>query len=175
MSAWLLCLAIDAQNTDVAKQRPQGQRREFNPELYQKRMKDFVAKEAKLTEAEQAKFFPILNEMLDKQHKLMKTQRELLKKGWTREPLSESDYEDLVTKATSNDVEMKKIEQTYYKKFHSVLSWQKIYAVRQALARFQMEALRHFQPGGNAQHGKFQKGNSNQNQKDNSGKFQKEK
>ena len=127
--------------------RNQNARREFSPELYIKSMNEFVTREAKLTEAEAAKFIPLLNEMFNKQHQIMREQRELGMKTWKNQNLCESEYETIVTKLASLDVENKKIEQTYYKKFHSVLSWKKVFAVRIALSRFQMEALNRFQPG----------------------------
>lgn len=148
MASMLMCICMVAQqhNSNGGKQQ-QGGRREFNPELYMKKMNEFVTHEAGLTEAESAKFFPMLKEMLDKQHGLMKQQRELMMKGWKNQNLSEAEYEQMVTKVASLDVESKKVEQTYYKQFHTVLSWKKVYAVRIALSRFQMEALNHFQPG----------------------------
>lgn len=149
MMAILMCICMNAQqhNNNAGRQQQQGGRREFNPELYMKKMNEFVAREAGLTEAENAKFFPLLKEMLDKQHGLMRQQRELMMKGWKNQNLSEADYEQMVTKVAAFDVESKKIEQTYYKRFHTVLPWKKVYAVRIALSRFQMEALNHFQPG----------------------------
>lgn len=151
LMAFVFCLGLNAQHPDAAKAGTHGggARREFNPELYRKKMKEFITCEAKLTEAEATKFFPMLNEMLDKQQQVMKQQRELMMKDRNGTALTEDDYERMVTKMTNNDVELKKIEQSYFKKFYSALSWKKIYEVRQALSRFQMEALRHFQPGKN--------------------------
>lgn len=139
-----LCMAAQPQGN---KQGQSGNRREFSPEQYKKDMIEFVTAQAKLTETEAANAFPIINEMHEKQHKLMKQQRELMKKGRNATNLSEAEYENLVVKATEIDVEIKKLEQVYFKKLHSVLSWKKVYAVRMALNRFQMEALRKFRPG----------------------------
>lgn len=148
MIVMLMCVCMSAQQQQGnAGRNPGGGRREFNPELYMKRMHEFVAREACLTEAESAKFFPLLKEMLDAQHGLMRQQRELMAKGWKNQNLDEAEYEKMVTKLAALEVESKKVEQTYYKKFHTVLPWKKVYAVRVALARFQMEALNHFQPG----------------------------
>ena len=143
----LTSLHLQAQN--VGNGRQHDTRREFNPELYVKSRNEFVTREAKLTEAEAAKFIPLLNEMFEKQHKIMAQQREVGMKSWKTPNLKESDYESIVTQLASLDVESKKIEQTYYKKFHTVLPWKKVLAVRIALTRFQMEALNRFHPGGN--------------------------
>lgn len=146
MTALLMCVCMSAQHPNNGGKTQNG-RREFNPELYMKRMNEFVTREACLNETEAAKFFPLLKEMLNKQHELMKQQRELMVKGWKNPNLSEEEYEKMVTKMTALEVESRKIEQTYYKRFHTVLPWKKVYAVRIALSRFQMEALNHFQPG----------------------------
>ena len=130
----LVCFCVNAQNQGFG--RIQNPRAEFNPELYTKRMNEFVARESHLTEAESAKFFP-----------LGKQQRDIMMKACRNTNISESDYEQMVMRVTSLEIESRKVEQTYYKKFHTVLSWKKIYAVRVALARFQVEALNQFQPG----------------------------
>ncbi|MDE7117594.1 MAG: hypothetical protein K2O61_02995 [Bacteroidaceae bacterium] len=146
MWAWMLCLCVDAQAPNAGNRPPQ---RQFSPELYMKQLNEFVSRGASLTDTEQAKFLPMLAEMLGKQHELKKQQRELLMQSWKNKNMTETDYEKMVNKNIALDLESKKIEQTYYKKFHTVLSWKKVYAVRQSLQRFQMEALNHFLPGKN--------------------------
>ena len=59
---------------------------------------------------------------------------------------TEAEYEDIISKVTSLELESKKVEQTYYKKFHTVLSWKKIHRVRIALGKWNMELLRQFSP-----------------------------
>lgn len=150
ITAWVLCMSIYAQGQGGARhhtETPDGNRKEFSPEQYKKHMEDFVTREAKLTEAESAKFFPILHEMRGKQFNLMKQQRELMRQGRQNTSLSELEYEKIITQTTALDIESKEIEQTYFKKFHAVLPWKKIFAVRQALNRYQMEALKQFRPG----------------------------
>jgi len=150
----LVCFCVNAQNQGFG--RIQNPRAEFNPELYTKRMNEFVAREAHLTEAEQAKFFPLLNEMQNKQRQIGRQQREIMMKAFRNTNISEEDYEQMVMRVTGLEIESRKVEQTYYKKFHTVLSWKKIYGVRVALARFQVEALNQFQPGrGTATNNRF--------------------
>lgn len=148
-AALMMCIAIYAQhpnNMQRGNAPQENARREFNPELYKKHMREFVTREAKLTDAEAAKFFPLLTEMLEKQHALTKEKYGLMSKGW-KGNISEAEYEQIVNQSAAIEVNIKKTEQTYYKKFRSALSsWQKVYAVRQALNRFQMEALKQFHP-----------------------------
>jgi hypothetical protein len=62
---------------------------------------------------------------------------------------TEAEFEQIVKKTTELQVENRKTEQTYYKKFAKVLTWEKIYKVRMALTKFNMYALRSFSPQGN--------------------------
>lgn len=147
--ATMLCLGINAQQQGGIPRHygtNEGQRKEFNPEQFKKHMREFVTREANLTEQEATRLFPMLNEMQEKQFKLMKQQRELMQKGRNTANLSEDEYEKIVTQSTALEIESKKVEQNYYKKFHTILSWRKIHAVRMALNRFQMEALKQFHP-----------------------------
>lgn len=151
--AMFACLSINAQapGRDWSKPNPewkaQDNREPFSPELYKKKLIQFVTNEAHLTEGEAQKFFPILEEMLGKQHAVMEQNRRLLIKSHKDKNLSEKDYEDIVYQMTENDVKSKKIEQAYTKKFHNVLPWKKVFAVKMALNKWQMEALNHFRPG----------------------------
>lgn len=153
----VVCLCVTAQSNGNQRQNDRN-RREFSPELYKKNMTEFVMSHAKLTEAEATNVFPIINELHEKQYELMRKQRELMKRGMRDANLSEGDYEKIVTKSTEIDVDIKKLEQTYFKKLHSVLPWKKVYAVRMALSRFQMEALKRFRPDGGARHDNAPKG-----------------
>lgn len=121
-------------------------RQAFSPEQFMNSLVDFVNKEAHLTEAEATKFEPILREMYEKQHAIMGKQRKAMFHSRKNNNLTEDDYERIVSNSIATDIELKKIEQTYYKKFHSVLSWKKVFAVRIALQKWQMEALNRFQP-----------------------------
>lgn len=147
-----ICLNVNAQaqDRDWSKPNPawktQDTRKQFSPELYKKKLTEFVTNEAHLTESESTKFFPMLEEMLGKQHAVMEKNRKLLIKSRKDNSLSEKDYEEIVYQMACNDMESKKIEQSYTKKFHTVLSWKKVFAVRMALNKWQMEVLNHFKP-----------------------------
>lgn len=140
-----ICLFMNAQAPNNAWKNKDS-RKPFTPELYMKKLNEFVTREAKLTPTESAKFFPMLVEMLGKQFALEKQQREALFKARRNPKMDEDEYEKIIAKVLNTDVEMAKIEQTYYKKFHMVLTWKKVFAVRMALNKFKMEALNQFQP-----------------------------
>ena len=103
-----------------------------------------MTREAGLTTEEAQKVLPMLHEMLQRQRKNNDEARDAMMS--CKEGASEADYERAVTKALTLDLENKRIEGDYYKKFHSMLTWKKIHAVRIALWKFQREALRRFSP-----------------------------
>lgn len=134
-----LCLTLGL----WAQGKPQ-QRQEFSPEKFNQMLEEFVIREAKLTSNEAQKFFPLLHEMLDKQRDNMDKSRALMKSLGAK--ASEAAYEEAVEKSVDYEIANKKLEKVYARKFHAVLSWEKIFKVRHALDKFHMEVLRHFAP-----------------------------
>lgn len=116
----------------------------FSPEAYNQSLENFVRDKADLTQQECQKFFPMMHEMLNKQRDVTGKIHMVMFKGSSAK--TEADYEQCITQITDLEVQSKKIEQVYYKKFHNVLSWEKILKVRNALYRFSMEALQKFTP-----------------------------
>lgn len=128
----------------MVAQPQKGNRKQFSPEEFEKRMHWFIIEKAGLTQEEAINFFPLLKEMYDAERAIVRNQRKLQKHDGE---LSEEDYKTIVLNATEMEVKQKQIEQTYYtKKFPKVLSWKKILAVRGAIERFKMEALKLFTP-----------------------------
>lgn len=122
-------------------------RRGFSPEEYQRKMEEFVACNANLTQDEQAKFFPLLKEMFDAQRKISHKRRQMQKPV---KDLSEEELKKILEDLENMGLQHKKIEMTYFTtKFPTVLSYKKILKVRWALERYKMEALKQFAP----QHG----------------------
>ncbi len=129
-------------------------RRQFSPENYNKELESFVTRDAGLTESEAQRLFPMIHEMLELERKNNMEATRLM--GSCDENSSEADYERTLKKCLALEIDNKTIEQTYYKKFHSVLSWKKIHKVRGALFKFNMYALRRFSaPGQGRQHGRW--------------------
>ena len=143
----------------------QGQRHEFSPERYKQKLEEFVTREAQLSPEEAQRLYPILHEMLDQQRRNNDASREAMRS--CKEGSSETEYQNAVERALTLDIENKRIEQEFYKKFHSVISWKKIYGVRVALWKFQMEALRRFTPnrGNNTPRGGQHQGQRRQHQR----------
>ena len=143
VSILLLCasMSVMAQNED---RRAQAQQREFSPEEYWKNLKEFVTKEASLSDSEASAFYPLLKEMMDKQRENGHQAMEMIRS--TKNDLSEEEYGKIIDKLTKLEVDNKQIEQEYYMRFHDVLSWQKTFKVRGALYKYKREALTRFRP-----------------------------
>lgn len=135
----------------MAQEKPERRQRQFSPEKYYQHMEEYITKEANLTDSEKAKFFPLFKEMLEAQRKIVEQDREIMKSF--KNAKTESEFKNIIEKTTSLQVENKKIEQTYYKKFAKVLTWEKICKVRMAQTKFNMHALRRFSPR-QGQHGR---------------------
>ena len=129
-------------------QHGQQKKPEFSPEQFVKEMKNFITREAKLTQEEADKFFPMLFEMNEKTREIQQKRRELsMKAHMGEQQMTEAQYASTVAQMCKLEVMEKQVEQTYYKKFHSVLSWKKIYKVRNAISMFHMRAIGMFQRG----------------------------
>ena len=121
-----------------------NQRQFFTPEAYNQGLEEFVKNEAGLNDEECKKFFPLMHEMMNKQREVNSQIQQVMAKGFSAK--TEADYEQIITRSINLEIENRKVEQMYYKKFHSVLSWKQIHKVRIALSRYSMEALRRFVP-----------------------------
>lgn len=110
----------------------------FSPEKFDAELRQFIIQEAGLTADEVAKFFPLYNEMRDKQRELFMRQRKL---GMGR-PSDESACKKAIQERDDVEVEQKRVQQTYHNKFLCVLSASKVYKVIQAEDRFHRKMLR---------------------------------
>ena len=165
----MLTMGMMAQEKSEKKQERKHDKTEhrmFSPEKYYQHMEEYITKEANLTDSEKTKFFPLFKEMLEAQRKIVEQDREIMKSF--KNAKTESEFKDIIEKTTSLQVENKKIEQTYYKKFAKVLTWEKICKVRMAQTKFNMHALRRFSP----KQGQYRKGDFNKPWKGNKKKEQ---
>ena len=137
-----MALPMSAQQNNW--QRNQQGQRQFSPEAFNKRLEEFVQNEVGLSQQEGQKFFPMMHEMLNKQREVQGKIHRTMMQGMNAK--TEADYEQYIKQITDLEIENSKTEQIYYKKFHNVLSWQKIYKVRVALQKFNMEVLKMFTP-----------------------------
>ena len=88
---------------------------------YEKRKREYIQKEAGLTQAEADKYFPLNNELTQKKFELHKERREKLKEIKENSDISDEEYRKLL----ENDVEIKvkeaALDKEYAPKFKKVL------------------------------------------------------
>lgn len=139
----VLCLAITAQNNPQQQGNWGARRGGFSPEMFFKKMKDFVVEKASLTQSEANSAYPIMKEMLGKQHGIQAKQMDLRRRMMGQ--ISEEEYGKAVEQFLCNEVKIKQIEEAYYKKLRKVMPWSKVLKVRDAINEYHMNALYAFQ------------------------------
>ena len=89
----------------------------FSPEKFLAEMEKYITKEAKLTNEEASKFFPLLREMHAKQRVVY----DKIKKECNIQSSNDAECKKAVQKRDVYELELKTIQQTYHNKFLKVL------------------------------------------------------
>ena len=129
MVAFAMTLGVKAQGQQMGR---------FSPEKFQVELEQFITKEACLTPQEAAAFFPVYKEMLKKQRAIFDRQRQNV---WPK-PTNEKDCAKAIRQRDENELEQKRILQTYHNKMLSVIPASKLYDVLNAEDRFHRQMLR---------------------------------
>ena len=120
-----------------------AQERKFSPEKFEADLAAYITKEAKLTNEEAAKFFPLLREMHQKQRGLYKKMRN----AGREKPTSEEGCANAISERDRLDIELKKLEQCYHKKMVQVLPASKVYDAIKAENQFHRQMMKGWQKG----------------------------
>ncbi len=118
----------------------QNDKRNFSKERFKTEMRNYIIKEAKLTEKETAAFFPIFDKMKDEQRAIYRKMREVCK----QRPTTEKECADAIKKHDELDLEFKKIQQTYNNKLMKVVPASKLFDAIKAEDRFYRKALNNY-------------------------------
>ncbi len=110
----------------------------FDPEKFRAELHRYIVAEAQLTPAEEKKFFPLYDEMRDKQRALHKKTRAIRKQN----PTSESACRSAIVQRDNLEVQMREIERTYHQKFFKVLPATKVYQILVAEEKFQKRTFK---------------------------------
>ena len=153
--AFAFALCLSAQEAD-------GQQK-FSPDKFDAELRQFITDEAKLTEQEAEKFFPVYKEMQAMQRVVFGKQKALAKST----PGDEEACKEAIRQRDENDLEMKRIQQTYHEKFLKLLPASKVYAILLAEDQFHRRMLKRANPYG--QHDRNVKGHPGQNDKGHAG------
>ena len=115
---------------------------QFSPEKFDAELRAFITEEAKLTEQEAAKFFPVYKEMQDKQRVIFGRQGALV----MSKPEGEKACLEAIRQSDENDLEMKRIQKVYHEKFLKMLPASKVYAILRAEVKFHRRLLKRGNP-----------------------------
>lgn len=125
-----------------------SQDRKMNMADYEKRKKEFVTKEAELTQEESNKYFPLSNELDQKKFRLRRSHREKVQSIKDNSNISEEEYRKML----DDDVEVKlqeaALDKEYAAKFEKVLSPEKLYKAQQAERNFIQKEVANFRNEG---------------------------
>lgn len=119
-----------------------GGQQQFSPEKFDAELRKYITDEAKLTEQEASKFFPVYKEMQAKQRVVFGRQREQL----MNKPEGEKACLEAIQQRDENELEMKRIQKTYHEKFLKLLPASKVYAILRAEDMFYRNMLRRGNP-----------------------------
>ena len=121
---------------------PQGAHAHFNPQEFQQRMEQTITREACLTADEAAAFFPIFNEMKQKQRAMANQIRTLKRQTSDNGSATEADYLAAITRIKQLQVEMAQVEQDYYKRLCNAVPAAKVFKAMQSEDRFHRSMVR---------------------------------
>lgn len=132
----------------------------FSPEKFDAALQHFITTEAKLTQQEAQKFFPVYREMQSMQRPLFDRQRKLV----TEKPQDEASSLKAIRERDDIDIEMKRLQKTYHERFLEFLPASKVYNIIKAEDHFYRNMFRRYNHNQRPPHSMRQK-NNNQNQK----------
>lgn len=110
----------------------------FSPEKFEQELRTYIEKEAKLTQQESERFFPLYKEMKKKQRGLFKR----LKEAEFVKPHTEDSCKKVVQYRDYLEVELKRIQQNYHNRFLEILPASKVYDIIKAEDKFHRHKLR---------------------------------
>ena len=144
MMIGLLPLSLLAQNNSNNR----GGEIRLSREEFQKRHEAYLTKYAELTTEEAAKFFPIYNELEKRKQELNDQSFKAMRETWGKE-LDEAKYKELLESMSANAIAVESLERTYLDRFKEVISYKKIFKIKEAESRFRQDLVRGMRgPGG---------------------------
>lgn len=106
--------------------------KKFNPQKFRTELHQYIRSSASLTDDEAAKFFPIYDEMKERQRAIHKQIRQYKKCN----AATESEARNAIIMTDDLNINMKQVEKEYHQKMLKVLSALKLNAVLKAERKF---------------------------------------
>lgn len=104
----------------------------FDPVKFRAELHQYLITEVGLTPQEQKRFFPLYDEMRDKQRVLFEKQRAIRH----QKPTTESACRSAITQKDNLELQIREIERTYHQKFLKTLPATRVYSILAAEERF---------------------------------------
>lgn len=117
------------------------ERMKLNREEFMKKMRDFYTDQAKLTDEEADKFFPLYFELQDKKNQINRDIFKLLKEGRV-DTDSEDVYKNILEGVNKKNLESVQLESTYLELFKDIIPYKKIYKIHEAEMKFRQQLVR---------------------------------
>jgi Spy/CpxP family protein refolding chaperone len=143
----LLCALILPVNFLILSAQTSPNRR-MNMEDYEKRKREYVTKEADLTQEEAAKYFPLSNELMQKKFKLYRSHREKVQRIKDNSDISEKEYRKMLEDDVDVKLKEAALDKEYSAKFEKVLPPEKLYKAQQAEKDFIQREVSNFRREG---------------------------
>ena len=124
----------------VSANREHQQQEKFSPEKFEAELHAFIVAEAHLTSQDEAKFFPVYREMQQKQRAIYDRQRNLGK----QKPQDDEACQRAIQERDEKDIELKRIQQHYHKRFMEILPASKVWDILKAEERFHRRAMKNW-------------------------------
>jgi hypothetical protein len=116
----------------------QGGQQKFSPEKFDADMEKFVTEQAKLTQQEADKFFPLFREMHQKQRAVYHKIRQATK----QQPADDKTCETTLKECDKLNIELRQIEQAYHLKMMKAVPAKKVYDAIMAENNFHRRMMR---------------------------------
>lgn len=133
-SLWLVILLFTMVTLPLSAQGPM----KFNPAKFKADLQQFITIEACLTPHEAAAFFPLYDEMNNKQRVLYDKIRELKR----MKPADEERCKKAIIEIDQLEIEIKQLQSNYHARFLGILPASKLYDVIKAESKFHRQAMR---------------------------------
>lgn len=115
-----------------------AQHGKFSPQQFEADLQKFIAKEARLTPKESAKFFPVYTELCRKKRAIF----EKMKNYRHSKPATDEECKKVIQKTDELDLQINELERQYHNKFLKMLPAGKVYDILKAESRFHRQALK---------------------------------
>jgi hypothetical protein len=120
----------------------QQQQKRLSPEEFEAKKREYLTQKASLTSGEAERFFPLYNEMnhkLDDMRKRIGQQEREMGRGGK---YSEEDYRQALERIYKANFDIARTEMSYYTRYKTILSNEKIYRIHAAEMEFHRDILK---------------------------------